>query len=437
MKLVHLRNSSLNLIGQVIPLFVGLATMPMIIRGLGEERFSLLTIAWAALGYFTLFDMGLGRATTRALADVISRAQSTRISDLFWSSNLSLFIVSGTGALVLALAAPFVVGRLKDVSEALKPEITWSLVALALSLPIVTLTANLRGVMEAQKKFLGINILQILVGSLSYLAPLLALGRKDALFHVISALIAIRVLSFVAHLGLTVKSLKGHIRRPRIDRRIIKDLWSFGGWLTVSNIIGPILYYFDRFVLGLLLPVKLVGYYTTPIEVVTRLWIIPSSVTRVLFPEFSAAVTTDSVRAKRMYRRSVFYLAIAMSVPCAILGGFADFILLKWLGSEFALQASQCLRIICFGVWINSIAWIPYTFLQSAGRTRTIAYIHLSELLPYGLTFWLLTRAIGLEGAAWAWTLRGAFDAALMFLFANRELRSLSISTGSSDAGKV
>src|SRR6266581_239871 len=54
------RNWILNLAGQVLPLFVALPAMPYVIRGLGTERFGILSIAWVLLSYTTALDLGLG-----------------------------------------------------------------------------------------------------------------------------------------------------------------------------------------------------------------------------------------------------------------------------------------------------------------------------------------------------------------------------------------
>ena len=70
-----MRNSLLNLMGQVVPLFVGVATVPLIVRGLGPERFGLLSIAWVVLSYSAVFDLGLGRASTKFVAEALARGE--------------------------------------------------------------------------------------------------------------------------------------------------------------------------------------------------------------------------------------------------------------------------------------------------------------------------------------------------------------------------
>ena len=70
-RLAH--NSVLNLIGQGIPFLAAFFAIPLLIRGLGTDRFGVLTLAWMVIGYFSLFDLGLGRALTQVVAENASR----------------------------------------------------------------------------------------------------------------------------------------------------------------------------------------------------------------------------------------------------------------------------------------------------------------------------------------------------------------------------
>lgn len=420
----HFRNTLLNFLGQFLPLVVGFLTMPVIVAALGPERFSLLTLVWAALGYFTLFDLGFGRATTKALAEAFARTDRQSIGSLYWSSMIGLGAVSFAGAICLGLAAPSILARMKELPTAYRDEALYGFYLLIVTLPVVTLTANARGVMEAQGKFVGINVLQTAVGALSYLAPVLVLRSPQLLFHTILILTGLRVLSLLGHLYLNFQSLP-ETRRPRaVQPEQIKLLWRFGGWLTISNVVGPILVYFDRFVLGLLMPIRTVGYYTAPVEVVSKLWMIPSSLVRVLFPQFARDLETDPARVRALYWKSVVGLAAVMLVPCLLLGILAKWLLLFWLGEEFSIHATVPLQILTLGVFVNALAWVPHTLLQSAGRTRLIAGLHAAEIPVYGMIFWYLVTRQGIAGAAMAWSLRMLLDAGAMFLFAEREFKT-------------
>src|SRR5215472_2321213 len=62
------RNTLWNLAGSVAPMLVAAVCIPLLIKGLGTDRFGVLTLVWALIGYATLFDLGLGRALTQLVA---------------------------------------------------------------------------------------------------------------------------------------------------------------------------------------------------------------------------------------------------------------------------------------------------------------------------------------------------------------------------------
>ena len=70
-----LRHTVFNLVGLGAPLLVAVATIPVLIGQLGPSRFGLLTLIWAVVSYFGLFDLGLGRALTQQLAVVFANQQ--------------------------------------------------------------------------------------------------------------------------------------------------------------------------------------------------------------------------------------------------------------------------------------------------------------------------------------------------------------------------
>src|SRR5450759_1913386 len=80
------KNTLINLFGQVLPLLVGIITIPMLIKGLGIERFGILTLAWIVIGYFGLFDLGLGRALTQIIAHRLGKEEAMELSGLVWTA---------------------------------------------------------------------------------------------------------------------------------------------------------------------------------------------------------------------------------------------------------------------------------------------------------------------------------------------------------------
>jgi O-antigen/teichoic acid export membrane protein len=67
------RNTVLSLMGQGAPLLVAMVPIPRVVRGLGTERYGIWSLAGVAIGYFGLFDLGLGRAASRFTAELLGR----------------------------------------------------------------------------------------------------------------------------------------------------------------------------------------------------------------------------------------------------------------------------------------------------------------------------------------------------------------------------
>jgi len=62
------QNFIYNLMGSIVPILVGLITIPIYLKLIGADRFGVLSIVWLILGYFSLFNLGMGKAITVELS---------------------------------------------------------------------------------------------------------------------------------------------------------------------------------------------------------------------------------------------------------------------------------------------------------------------------------------------------------------------------------
>ena len=109
-------NAILNLAGHGVRVIVALVAIPFIIRGLGTERYGVFSLALIVLGYFSLFDFGLGRATTKFVAEYLGREDTKQLPGLIWTS-LGLQLIQGIfGGFLLVAATPFLVGKIFNIA---------------------------------------------------------------------------------------------------------------------------------------------------------------------------------------------------------------------------------------------------------------------------------------------------------------------------------
>ncbi len=403
-------------------MIVAVVCIPILLRGLGKDRFGVLTLAWALIGYASLFDLGLGRALTQLVARKLGAGEEREVPRLVWTSLLLMLLLGVVGAAVVGLLSPWLVHRALNVPGALQRETVQSFRLLALSIPVVICTVGLRGLLEAHQRFGLINSLRIPMGVFTFAGPLLALPFSRSLVPVVSILFAGRLMGCAAHLVLCLRVAPELRDRIAWHRPAAGPLLRFGGWMTVTNVIGPLMVTLDRFLIGALVSLTAVAYYATPYEVVTKFLLLPSALMAVMFPAFSASFAQDRERTALLFGRSVkaLFLVLFPIMLCTV--ALAQDGLKLWLGPEFAQHSFRALQWLAVGVFINSLALVPFALLQGVGRPDLTATLHLIELPVYlGLLWWLISTR-GIDGAAIAWSARVAVDALFLFGLAKRFL---------------
>ena len=411
-------NTGLNLLAALAPVAVAVVTIPVVIRGYGLERFGILALAQVLLGYFGMFDLGLGRATTRFVSAALGQNDEETAANTLWTSLPLSAALGLVGSLILAAVAPVLVGHVLKVPAGLARECQLALYGIAGMIPFAVITSGLMGFLEAQQRFDLANLLQVPASIGSQFLPVAVLPFSRNIGVVVLGLVVVRAVLAFATFRTCLRTLPALRRRRRPDRATMRRLLTFGGWLTVSNIVGPLMVNLDRFAIGAVMSLKAVAYYTTPYDVISRVLIVPSSLLRAVYPVFGSTSPERVPELRDLLRQSSKLLALALTLVLVPVVALATDLLRLWLGQQFALQAASVLKILCVGVLINAVAFVPYGLIQGVGRPDLTAKLHLTELVIYVPLLWLLLHLFGIVGAAIAWTLRATLDASLLFIFA-------------------
>ncbi len=423
------RNVIWNLLGTGAPVLVAIVAIPILIEGLGEARFGVLTLAWMVVGYFSLFDLGLGRALTKLVAEKLGDGKKEELPTLVWTAMLLMAALGVLGSIAVALLSPWLVAEALKIPTELQHETLISFYLLAGSIPVVISTSGLRGILEAHQRFGLINAVRIPLGVLTFLGPIAVLPFSHSLVSVIATLVIARLLSGCAYVALCLY-VEPTLRYPHsIQSAMLKPLLNFGGWMTVTNIVGPLMVYLDRFLIGSVVSITAVTYYVTPYEIVSKLSIFSGAFMGVMFPAFSAAVVNDRGHAAFLFHRTIKFIFLALFPIILVFITLAHEGLTLWINPQFADNSTLVLRLLAIGVFLNSFAQVPFGLIQSLGRPDLTAKLHLIELPFYLLLLWWLVGSYGITGAAIAWVVRVGLDALFLFFMAERLLPLISVVT--------
>ena len=394
----------------MVPIAVALVTVPIYIKLVGPDRYGVLAIAWLLLGYFGLFDLGLGRATSFRIAALRDAASAAR-SDTFWAALIVNIGMGLVGGVVLWIAARYFFTSIFKVKESLRPEILASVPLLAISVPVATVGGVLAGALQGREKFFETNVVSATSTILFQIFPLTiawAFGPNLVLIWLgalAARMVAVAVLSYYCHIEL----LRGNIRRIRQPE--IRVLLKYGGWVTATSVFGPLLVIVDRFAIGAILGAVAVGIYAVPFNLAQRIQILPGALTTALFPKMSAVSSKERAVISEQATR-----ALAGLITLPVLVGVFIFtpFLHAWVGADIGRRAAPVGRILLIAFWANAIAYIPSTRLQAAGRPDLVAKVLLAEIPPYFIALYFGMKYFGLAGCAMAFCGRCVVDFGLL-----------------------
>jgi O-antigen/teichoic acid export membrane protein len=413
-------NTIWSLAGLVLPAIVALAATPRIVHGFGNERFGVLSLAWVIVGYFGLFDLGLGRAVTRHISAVLGRAGEPELREGLWTGWYMMLAVGVIGLAIALAATPWLLAHVVHPSPVHAAETRRAFWLLAAAVPAVVLTTGFRAALEAGQAFRAVNAVRIPSGLLTYLLPLAALRFADALFLSVAALVVVRIAGMLAYAVACFRRFPGSARPAPFHRGVARELVTFGAWMTVSNVVSPLMTYLDRFVVSAMLSVAVLTFYAAPFDALSKVLQVPSAVSAVLFPAFAMAAVGERDRLLRMLHAGTRAVALLELPILFLVLCFAPELLRLWLGESFAARSATVAQWLMVGIFANSVAQVAFGFVQGLGRSDLTAKLHLVELPLYLASLWLLVRARGIEGAAIAWTLRVTFDMVLLFVLGAR-----------------
>jgi len=414
------RNSVLNLLGQVLPLVVGVITIPYIVTRLGTDRFGILSIAWMVLGYFSVFDLGLSRATVKLVAEHLSPDRISRVPELVWTSFTLLFGLGVAGAGLMAALVPIAVTRFLKMPPEIVGEARTALLILCAAMPVLLTNDALRGVLEATQRFDLVNLVKAPASILFYLIAVLVIPLGVGVSGIVLLLVLIRLSSTLAYFAFCIQVLPGLKSHLSISRTAMRRLATFGGWVMVTNVVSPLFGYLERILIASVLSVGALAFYSAPYDLVSKTLIFPASIVPSLFPYFSYHGSRSRSEVCEVTSRVLKYLLLAMSPVTAIFIVFANDILRLWLGGQFPAQSTVVLQLVAMIFFLNAFAMIPFTSVQALGRPDLKAILDLIVLPLYAVGAWQLMRRFGINGAAMAKLLITVADCILLYVFAWR-----------------
>ena len=418
-----IKSAGINFATRALPLLAGILAVPFIIAQLGTERFGLLTLIWAIIGYSTLLDAGLGKALTQHVAAKIGSKETESLPSTILTSLLVSFSMGALGCLILWLSAPALIDLLK-VSLDFKTEAIDSFRLMAISLPFLIGSIRSTGVFEAHQRFGFTNLMNLPVVFANFIFPFIILPFEASLSALVLGVLVSRILIFIVFLMRMPHLYAGFFERAPIEIKRLIPLLHYGKWPALNGIVGSLLSSSDRFILSALSGASVVAFLTTPFYALNRFHSFITSSLKVLFPAFGTEFVANPARCRRMYLKTLALMALLMVVPYGILFGCSHLLLSLWITAEFAAKAAPVFSLLALVFYFEGINTVAHNFLDAIGKPKTSTLINFCILPVYLLVMlWMITR-YSYVGAAYAYCIKALLEMTLKLVIVEQTHRS-------------
>jgi O-antigen/teichoic acid export membrane protein len=413
-------NAGYQLIAQAAVLGLNLFTSPIIVHGLGLEAYGLLVLIGVTTNYFGIVELGLGRATVQILARHRARGEHEDFSRVLWTATGAYFVVSLIGAGALVAVSPLLVRRVLAVSEPLVPQALHAFVIGAVGLVIAMQRNVASAAATALERFDVVSRVTVVLGALQALLNVALVLLGASLTGVMLGGLAVQTMGFFVYFA-TSWHLVPNLFPPRWGRDDLRTIVRTTGFISVSQVISPILEQVEKVLIGAFAAVSQVPFYSVSYSVAWALTVVPTSLVLVIYPALARLLSQhDHAGVRETANRAARYTFVFLVGPVVMLLVHSPSFLAAWMGPEFAVGATPCLRILSLAVLVNVLGWPSLQLLQAAGRANVSARYHLIELAIHIPVSVVLISRGGVVGAAVAWLLRVTLDTTLMLRAAAR-----------------
>ena len=401
MKLDIVRNAAANLCGALVPAIVALATVPLVVRQLGDARYGVYSLVTAIVGYFAVIDINVTAGSIKYIAQFNANRDQVRIDETVFF-GLSVYALLGLlGGLALFGGAGFFVTRLFAVPASLQGEAVATLRLAALGFFLGQLQSYLNSIPQALMRYDVSSRIEMLFGTG---VPLLTVGVL-LLGYGLFEVILVRVLASAANcliLWRWIRRLLPRLAWRRPGAAVRRDLLRFSSYAFLSRFATMSYAYADKLIIGALVGVTGLAYFTVASTLANRVLGLTYRLSGVFFPAASALAALGEIEhLKRLYLKASRYVVFVNASVLVLVAVFAYPILYYWMEPRFARAGHVILAVMALSQFIDSLTSLPSLVNDGMGHPRYSGLFALGRAAFGLLVVYLGVAGWGIDGAAW------------------------------------
>lgn len=395
-------NSSWNALAFSIGVGLNLLILPFVISHLGIAEFGFAGLIAACIAPALIFSNTLTQMTARELAQNLSldlRLDARRV----FATALFLGVVIGVIIVFLIMiAGPWLAGRLFNLEPDNADYLIKGFAFGALGWLFQCLAGVFLALFVARQNYARLAWISIGATVLSTSLMLGLIPQWPMAVTYLACQAAGFATSLMAALWFSRRAFPEWLALPSLHRESLQRIVHVGSWQIAAQGGGVIAGQADRYLLGVFLQTRHVGFYNVAQRLEEAIYIGVYKIGEVLFPLFSSMLKeTQERQADVLFRASWLLNLLAVGVLGGVIPVAGD-VLRFWTNADVAAEGEQVLVVLALAGILGSGSNVFAFYLLGSGNTRANALISLVTAVAIVTTSALVLPVYGWKAAGWS-----------------------------------
>lgn len=374
---------------------------PIIVHRLGNEIYGIWVLIVSITEYFTVLDLGVSTALIRFISKY--EAQGNReLSRKVYSNSFVFFAAVTVVIIAFASVFAFYFDDIFNITSLSEGYLYTVFLIAGINIALGILFSVFLGTLRAVQEFHQLNVISITTMILKNVLLVILLFSGYKLIAIAAVQLATSAAAWALQYAL-IRSRYAHLRfkRADTDMGVFRMIFNYSIYSFIISIALKILFFTDSIVIGSLISVTFVAFYSIPMTLMLYLERFIYSAMSVLTP----VVSTNEALGNEEKNREIYILgsrySVMLSLPALfVLFTNGDSFMAMWMGKEYGLHGASVLKILIIGYVFSLSQVIANGILKGMSRHRVFAYILMGEAACNLVMSVLLAGRYGIDGVA-------------------------------------
>ncbi|MBR3002603.1 MAG: oligosaccharide flippase family protein [Clostridia bacterium] len=405
----------ISYISIIINILISLIYLPWMVSAIGKSQYALYSLAGTFINIF-LVDFGLSQATSRFLAKY--RADNDREKEeKFISLVIKLYLIIDIIIFVILLILFFLIDNIYTGLTIEEIEVYKKLYIIVACYSIISFPfMPLSGILESNERFVSLKICGLGQKILSVVLTIIGLLLgADVIFLVLANAVS-GIIFVIIKLILTSKILPFKMKKEN-DKKLLKTIFSFSIWVTISSIFSRIIFNLAPTLLGIFSNSTEIALFSTASAIEGFFYTFAAAINGLFLPKISRYIANkeDNKIFNLMLKVGKYQMSVLGLIFIGLICIGKDFFAC-WMGKGFE-NAAICAIVILIPDILTYSQQIANTEAVAKGLVKYQGMFAIVQAVVYCIFSILLCRIIGSLGIAISISLAYLINFILMNVF--------------------